>query len=92
MQPSPPSREVAARGQASFAADCNTQAFGYSKQNDDATIAALLQSGECTSGRALLRKLGVSNFKLRPALQRVLDSKSAKTIAEYRAATKKQKT
>jgi hypothetical protein len=67
-------------------------AFGYSKQNDEADIAALLQSGECTSGAALARKLEVDVRTLRPALQRVLDAKSAKSIKEYRAATKKQKT
>ena len=42
---------------ASFAADRNTQAFGYDNQNDDAKIAALLQSGACKSKAALATKL-----------------------------------
>jgi hypothetical protein len=58
-----------------------------------AKIADLLQSGACKSKAALVRKLEVGAFKLRPALQRVLDTENAKTVKEYitLVANKKQK-
>jgi hypothetical protein len=90
-------RDAEAR-RTSFAADCNTTvalAFGYSNRDDDAKIAALLQSGACTTKAALATKLdvGPNNKTLRIALKRVLDTKSAGTIKEYIAAgaDKKQK-
>jgi hypothetical protein len=70
----------------SFAAVRSTLAFGYNNQNDDTTIATLLQSGECTTKAALATKLdvGPKSKTLKLALKRVLGTKSAGTIREYR--------
>jgi hypothetical protein len=71
----------------------NTLAFGYDNQNDDADVAALLQSGDYTNKAALARKLRVSPSKVKSALQRVLDTEGVGTIQEYIAsvANKEQK-
>jgi hypothetical protein len=73
----------------SFIADCNTtsRAFGYSNQNDDAKITALLQSGTYRNSAALAAELRVdkqSKF-LVSALKRVPGAKHVRTLAQYNA-------
>jgi hypothetical protein len=96
MQNLPDVREAEAR-RTSLTADLTptVAALGYSKQNDDAEIAALLQSGMYKSNKSLAAKLrvGPKNARLSSSLARVLAAKNVTSIREHIAlgANKKQK-
>jgi transcriptional regulator of acetoin/glycerol metabolism len=74
-------------------ARCGNINSTHSGHNDDAKIAALLQSGACTSKAARTLNVSAENGTLKDALKRVLDTKSTGAIKKYIAlgANKKQK-